>query len=350
MNAKRWAYGFVSSYVGLVLVAAFLGAPSQGSGGVNGTAISPASVSVTDDTGAVTITLDGQGGTLGVEGDAEILGDAYLFSSLAVGENMTGSYEDGQIQLWDQTGSLAFSANGSGHDFFMYSATGTVTGTLDGTTGAIVTAGASADITAGDDVIATDTVVAGTNLLLAADSRVGPSSGSRFYIGSATNAFAIEVGATADANGISLGDMSLAWNTSVGHNGAYPARIRGSRVTITDNVVTDLARLTVAAGEAIGGMVTVTAYATDGVDYQATTVVARFAAVNKGGALTINLVEAGETDATACSSGTLTVTLTATADTNAIDLEVQANTSLSPTGMRADFQIQSLGPGAISCN
>ena len=76
---------------------------------------------------------------------------------------------------------------------------------------------------------------------------------------------------------------------------------------IANNVDTDLIEIALPAGSKVGGFLSATVTADNGVDYQAHTDLFVFSAVNKGGVYTTHLTNAGTNDSVVTSSGTLLV-------------------------------------------
>jgi len=83
--------------------------------------------------------------------------------------------------------------------------------------------------------------------------------------------------------------------------------ISGPSVALTNTTATSLFSATVASNTMVGGSATVTVRATDGADYQATTVTLNYAAINDAGTVTSQVTINGSNTATIASTGTLTV-------------------------------------------
>jgi hypothetical protein len=89
----------------------------------------------------------------------------------------------------------------------------------------------------------------------------------------------------------------------------------------------------------VGGAVNLTVRAKDATDYQATTVMFTYAAINDSGTVTNQVTLNASNTATITSTGTLTVTASATNGAGIITLQVTATSSLTPTTLDATYQV-----------
>jgi hypothetical protein len=157
-------------------------------------------------------------------------------------------------------------------------------------------------------------------------------------------------GATVAATDKDAGDYILATGLSTG-TGNGKVRVQApSKATATgtsDNVLTDRIVVTgakavtnnsntsvvdigIAASQMAGGTVSFNCESTDATNFQATAGQINFAGVNKAATMTCSAAVTG-TNATAASSGTLAVTATATTGTALCHVQVNCNSSLTPS-------------------
>ena len=116
--------------------------------------------------------------------------------------------------------------------------------------------------------------------------------------------------------------------------------LTGGQVDITDNSAVTVAVVALAAGARCGGTITYTIEATDaGGDHQSLSGQVQFAAVNKGGVYTTSIAE-DAVQGSALSAGTLTDTWTITTGASLINVQLNANSSLTPTTLRVQLQVQ----------
>lgn len=126
---------------------------------------------------------------------------------------------------------------------------------------------------------------------------------------------------------------------------------------LTESAATSVIRIPVAAGAGTGGKLTYTVFATDGTDHQSRSSFIRFAAVNKAatetcgmsnnaGTADASITETEDGNASAISSGTLTYAITCdTTPANAVDIQINAVSSLTQTALRAYYCVTLAGPG-----
>jgi hypothetical protein len=138
------------------------------------------------------------------------------------------------------------------------------------------------------------------------------------------------------ATGATQGDYSC-------HN--Y-AGVAGKAVkTLTESSATATIEVTVAAEAGTSGTYLVSVYATDGSTPQVRHLRVQFAATNDGGTTTCTLGTPEEIDHTP--TGTLTATITCVDGTAALQLQVNAVSSLTQTTLEAYSQVIVAGPGQI---
>lgn len=108
-------------------------------------------------------------------------------------------------------------------------------------------------------------------------------------------------------------------------------------VDLTESTATTCASVAIASGKIAGVRLVCTVYANDGTDYQSISSDVRVDAVNKAGTVTATISQTDNT--TAASAGTLSVTYTAAANGNAVDIKANAVSSLTQTVLRCKWQI-----------
>jgi hypothetical protein len=111
-------------------------------------------------------------------------------------------------------------------------------------------------------------------------------------------------------------------------------------VTLTSAIATTVATIAVPIAKFVGGNCVVTVFASDATDHQARTLTFPFSAINKAGTVTAAL--GTPVEAIAVSAGTLTATITTVANGNAVDIKVDATSSLSETTLSATVAIPAL--------
>lgn len=107
-----------------------------------------------------------------------------------------------------------------------------------------------------------------------------------------------------------------------------------------------VANVTVASGKIVGGIIHYTIHCNNGTDFQSRSGAANFNAVNKGGTVTASITPL--TEDVAVSAGTLTVTWTAVANGNSVDLKANATSSLTPTVLECYWDMSLRGSGTAT--
>lgn len=158
----------------------------------------------------------------------------------------------------------------------------------------------------------------------------------------------------------SLTDCELyraGWSSNVCYTGVRPGSGGGTKrlqvfdgaaeKALTDNTATAFVQIPVASGAGVGGSIDYVIFATDGTDHQTSAGSVNFSAVNKGGTETCTLGTINN-EAKAVSAGTLTHTFDAdTSPTNAVNLRVTADTSLTTTTFVIRYRVNILGPAVV---
>jgi hypothetical protein len=118
---------------------------------------------------------------------------------------------------------------------------------------------------------------------------------------------------------------------------------------LTDNTAIPLLDIALPAGAMAGGMMSFTVICTNGTDQQAHSGIVNFAAVNKAGTFTKTATELATTDAAALTgSSTITMTWSWTDGTNKVTLNLNANSSLTPTYIRMYYTLFTNCPQAFT--
>jgi hypothetical protein len=130
------------------------------------------------------------------------------------------------------------------------------------------------------------------------------------------------------------------------------------RVTLTESSATAVVQIPVASGAGTGGTFNYCVFATDGTDHQQRCSRIKFSTVNKAGTETCGLntdtatandasiTETEDGNAAAISSGTLTYAIACdTAPTNAVNITINAVSSLTQTTLQARGTVILVGPG-----
>ncbi len=125
-------------------------------------------------------------------------------------------------------------------------------------------------------------------------------------------------------------------NTLVDDNGLLRAVFNSVPKTIVDGSATSLFQADCPSGKACSGLLLYNVYAADGTDQQCMAGLVSYSAVNKAGTLTLNVGYATANDSKAVSSGTLTLSFTAAANTG----NTAAVIKLQPTGSLTETTYQ----------
>ncbi len=127
--------------------------------------------------------------------------------------------------------------------------------------------------------------------------------------------------------------------------GGLTRKVFGGSITLTDNVATTICTIALASGARVGGTIHYSIDVTDNTDHQVRTGSVDFAAVDKATTLTSQITE-NDTQAVAVSAGTLTDAWSISDGTNAISIQVTADSSLTPTSMVIRFELSLFGSAA----
>lgn len=123
--------------------------------------------------------------------------------------------------------------------------------------------------------------------------------------------------------------------------------IRGSRKLVaTNNTALGLFEIVLGTLAGAGGVIRYAVFAADATDVQLLSGIARFSAVNKGGAYTSEIVVTSE--AASVSAGTLTATFDILTGTNKITIRVTPNSSLTATTYYVKYSLSNESEQAIT--
>jgi len=150
---------------------------------------------------------------------------------------------------------------------------------------------------------------------------------------------------------------TTAATTSYGAMAAY-GTAGGTRKTLTETTATSTIRIPVAAGAGAGGTFNYCVFASDATDQQQRCSRIKFSVTNKAAAETCGLntdtavandasiTETEDGNAASISAGTLTYAITCdVTPANAVDIQVNATSSLTQTTLEARYWVQLMGPG-----
>lgn len=138
------------------------------------------------------------------------------------------------------------------------------------------------------------------------------------------------------ANGFSATDLNIC-------NRIYT---RAATKTLTESSATGLVDITLASNSIATGRLYYSVQANDATDFQAISGSVQWAAVNKGGTLTVDL--SPEIQANRATAGTLTAAVSGVAGTGKITLSLTAVSSLTQTTLRAKWQLHHDGYATIT--
>jgi hypothetical protein len=171
----------------------------------------------------------------------------------------------------------------------------------------------------------------------------------------------------ATGNNYQLGDFTISAGRSQGTASPTKIRLRASakgsetgttqhtnvdRVYInctknlSDNTATTLVVFTLASGTRSGGIINYLVESSDGTDHQAECGSVVFSFVNKAASYTTGITAHDTQNST--SSGTLTVTWGITTGSSLVNVQVTADSSLTPTTHRITYTVQNLGQQDIA--
>lgn len=154
-------------------------------------------------------------------------------------------------------------------------------------------------------------------------------------------------GGTSSAAGIGIGTTGNGFYSTgtniVGMTIAARPRfyIQQQPKDLTEGAATGFIRVAVASAGIVGGVIEYSVQATDGTDHQSRSGSIPFSVVNKAGTETCTVGTAGgSSEIVAVSSGTLTAAFTCdTTPANAVDLQINATSSLTQTTLRVYYSI-----------
>ena len=120
-------------------------------------------------------------------------------------------------------------------------------------------------------------------------------------------------------------------------------------VNLTDNTATSLFEVALPSGTMAGGSIEYGVLLTDGTDFQVHAGSVKYAAVNKAGVYTTNIVDETATDQVdAISSGTLSESWAILTGSDKITIQCTFNSSLTPTSMKLYYCLDNLSTQSIT--
>jgi len=109
-----------------------------------------------------------------------------------------------------------------------------------------------------------------------------------------------------------------------------------------------VATISLAAGQRVGGKISYSIDVSDSTDFQVLTNYVVFSAVDKAGVLSSNITESvASSFAESAGGSTLADTWTILDGTNEIEIQLNANSSLTPTSMSVRFNLELYSATAI---
>jgi hypothetical protein len=122
--------------------------------------------------------------------------------------------------------------------------------------------------------------------------------------------------------------------------------IVGAKKTLTDNTTTSIFEIAVPTLKGASGMIEATIFVATASEVQVRSTVVRYSAVNKAGTYTTEIVEVSS--ALSASTGTLDDTWTILNGTDKVTIQLNANSSLTPTEMYVTFTLKNNSEQAIT--
>lgn len=200
----------------------------------------------------------------------------------------------------------------------------------------------AAPATAGDTLVGTTSTQTLTNKTITAPVLSGSVTGTYTLAGTPTiTAPAISApvitGACTIADGAVLTTPQIAQIDDTANTNRII--LNAAAKTIVDGSATSLFEVAVTAGQMVGGTFSFLIRASDATDHQAIAGYASYAAVNKAGTTTRTVTYDAANEAKAVSAGTLTLSFTATDDTNKTTIKLQPTGSLTETTYTIEYTI-----------
>jgi hypothetical protein len=133
--------------------------------------------------------------------------------------------------------------------------------------------------------------------------------------------------------------LGRAASTGTSDNTLYDADIVASELNLVDATSTSLFEVALPTLAMAGGTIEYTISAADGTDMQSMSGVVAYSAVNKGGSYTTQITENASNQSKAVSAGTLTGAWTILNGTNKITIQLNADSSLTPTLFKLYYRL-----------
>jgi hypothetical protein len=142
--------------------------------------------------------------------------------------------------------------------------------------------------------------------------------------------------------------LGRAASTATADNALYDAIIVPSELNLTDGVATSLFEIALPTLAMTGGTIEYTILATDGTDMQSLSGFVAFSAVNKGASYTTQITENASNQSKAVSAGTITGAWTVLNGTDKVTIQLNADTSLTPTSFKLYYKLHNGSRQAVT--
>jgi hypothetical protein len=295
-----------------------------------------------DSTGNIGITADGTGGNLSMSytggSTGRLIGNSDGTGANAIDLNATA----GGIDL-DATGDISLNTSGASSDIII---------SADGASGALVSIASAGS---GINAIDLNASAGGIQIDAVTGFSLDSSNGTASNITSANTTASTNTTLDIACNntGATAGDADLTIEAN-STNGKATLALKADGyqtingvVALTDNTATTVLTVALATGEQSGGTLRYTILADDATDFQCYTRSLTWAAVNKAGTITVD-VDNGATTSQAHSTGTMTVTVGSTTGASLFNIQITADTSLTPTNLDCKFIAEEFGAQALT--
>lgn len=142
--------------------------------------------------------------------------------------------------------------------------------------------------------------------------------------------------------------LGRAASTATTDNALYDAILVASELNLVDGVATSLFEVALPTLTIGGGTIEYSIIATDGTDMQSLSGFVAFSAVNKGGVYTTQITENASNQSKAVSAGTLTGAWSILNGTDKVTIQLNADTSLTPTSFKLYYKVHNGSRQAIT--
>lgn len=142
--------------------------------------------------------------------------------------------------------------------------------------------------------------------------------------------------------------LGRAASTATADNALYDAIMVASELNLVDGVATSLFEIALPTLAMAGGTIEYSIIATDGTDMQSISGFVAFSAVNKGAVYTTQITENASNQAKAVSVGTLTGAWSILNETDKVTIQLNADTSLTPTSFKLYYKVHNGSRQAVT--